>query len=683
MSISYIPEMKSYKEITPFRRFVLQSFPWINETFDALTNYELMGKIIEYLNDVIKNGKITEENVTSLYNGYLEIQNYLNDLDLQDEINNKLDEMAEDGTLQEIIGSYLDANALWCFDSVNDMKTATNLIDGSFAKTMGYYSKNDGGMAIYKIRTITNNDVVDNMLIIQMSNENLVAELIEKNTINIKQLGAKNSDLNTNNNDIVAFLNCAYNNFNEIVIPSGEYYLSEFSPNSIGIQNKIIRGTGGTKIYTANGFIFNGNATEPYAQRVMQVYIKNINFYGQGRSNSNRQGNGVTFNHFGECYIDDCYFAWFNQGLKLVEGSEMTIKNTIILSCNQGTYIERNTGDLDAVTFDSCAISNSSVAVLIESVRGLNFNNCILINSSVNDNGVKIQNTYANSEQINFTNCEFENNTTGQASIISGVTDNTYTTQFLNIIGSKFTMFGNYAIDLIRCKRLNIYNTLFTFSYPYNIRIGANCESDLKIVLKGCAEVLPLYIQDNRNTFYGDFIPSEYNRINHFADMKHSVTEFSPSTTSLDYNNGVVSFSANGYLGFDIKEGENFKYEDGVYIVAVGTNLQNFKAVAGGSAIDIPSSSILQTLGDGQQVKKGYIKRKDLTSLRFQFINGTTVSKILIYGHKSNPLPLSNLTNITLAKYIGEPTKGDVISLKNSSLTGSIGVYNGTTYTIL
>ena len=637
--------------IRPFRFQLLQSFPYIVEDFDQYTEYQLFCKLVEKVNEVVGN----ENEITKEVNS---IKDYLDTLDLQDEVNEKLDEMAESGELQEIVATYLNANALWCFDSVNDMKNATNLINGSYAKTLGYYEKNDGGSATYKIRTITNNDVVDNMIIIQMTNENLVAELNEKNTINIKQLGAKNSDLNTNNNDIVTFLNCAYNNFNEIVIPSGEYYLSEFSPNSIGIQNKIIRGTGGTKIYTANGFIFNGNVTEPYAQRVLQVYIRDINFYGQGRSNSNRQGVGVTFNHFGECYIDNCYFSWFNQGLKLVEGSETTINNTIALGCNQGFYIEKNTGDLDAVSFNNCVSSNSNVAVLADSVRGLNFNNCVLVNSSriSKDYGVKIKNTYSNTEQINFINCEFENNVSGLASIIVGETDETYTAQFINIINSKFTMYGNYAIDIIKARRLHITNTLFSFSYQYNIRIGENVQSEFELNLEGCAKVLPLYIQDNRTEFHNDYIQSNYKKLNYFDDMKHSITEFIPSNANFNYDNGKLSFTGNSFIAFRLTNNQNVKEEDGVFIVVIGKNIQPITAIINGN-LQTLGTPTLQTLSDGQEVKKAHIVNKDLTQIRINCINGTEITKIIIYGNKPSPLPICELDNISATRFIGEPTK--------------------------
>lgn len=88
------------------------------------------------------------ERFTTLYNY---VHDYFDNLDVQEEINNKLDAMAEAGTLQEIIDAYLDSNITWVFDTVADMKLATNLIDGSDARTLGFYAINDGGGATYHI----------------------------------------------------------------------------------------------------------------------------------------------------------------------------------------------------------------------------------------------------------------------------------------------------------------------------------------------------------------------------------------------------------------------------------------------------------------------------------------------------------------------------------------------------
>ena len=101
---------KHYKHLPPFKGMVLQNFPFIEEDFDAITNYQLLCKVVEYLKNVIANELTMEENITNLYSSFTELKNYVDNyfanLDVQEEINNKLDEMAESGELAEIINSY-------------------------------------------------------------------------------------------------------------------------------------------------------------------------------------------------------------------------------------------------------------------------------------------------------------------------------------------------------------------------------------------------------------------------------------------------------------------------------------------------------------------------------------------------------------------------------------------------
>ena len=50
------------KRIPYFKRFVLQNFPFIEADFDALTNYQLFCKVVEYLNTVINSqNEVTEQ----------------------------------------------------------------------------------------------------------------------------------------------------------------------------------------------------------------------------------------------------------------------------------------------------------------------------------------------------------------------------------------------------------------------------------------------------------------------------------------------------------------------------------------------------------------------------------------------------------------------------------------------
>lgn len=236
-----IPQ-KPYKPLTPFGLFVRNNFPFVEATYEARDNYDLLCKIYQHLKTVEYNQGIAQENIEALYE-------FLNTLELQDEVNNKLDEMAESGQLQEIMASYLNSKAIFGFDNVEAMKNATNLIDGSFAKTLGFYEKDDGGMANYKIRSITNDDIIDNITIIPLNDEtnNLIAELIIPNKLNLKILGCKADNVT----DETQILEKAIELSNYIIIPNGTLIIS----NPILIpSNTTIEGLGDAKIKASSTF---------------------------------------------------------------------------------------------------------------------------------------------------------------------------------------------------------------------------------------------------------------------------------------------------------------------------------------------------------------------------------------------------------------------------------------------
>ena len=101
-----------YKNLTPFKWFVLENFPFIENDFDAINNYHLFSKVVEYLNNTIDSMNLTGEQMENVTNAMTNLQNYVNNyfdnLDVQEEINNKLDEMAENGTLTQLIKQYID-----------------------------------------------------------------------------------------------------------------------------------------------------------------------------------------------------------------------------------------------------------------------------------------------------------------------------------------------------------------------------------------------------------------------------------------------------------------------------------------------------------------------------------------------------------------------------------------------
>lgn len=183
--------------------------------------YARVNMLIRMFNKLSKNTKETVEDYINQFNELHDyVHDYFDNLDVQEEINNKLDAMVEAGTLQEIIAAYLNSKALFGFDNVASMKSATNLIDGSYARTLGYYTKNDGGGALYKIRTITNDDVVDDKFIIEMDDDTLIAELVKDNEVNILTIGGHGNKIGEACNYLID-KNC------NIYIPKGSYTLTE------------------------------------------------------------------------------------------------------------------------------------------------------------------------------------------------------------------------------------------------------------------------------------------------------------------------------------------------------------------------------------------------------------------------------------------------------------------------
>ena len=183
-----------YKNLTPFKWFVIENFPFIEADFDALTEWQLFCKLGKEINKIIDSQNIVGEQAENLTNAFNNLKNYVDNyfdnLDVQDEINNKLNEMAEDGTLSEIISIYLNSNAIRGFDNIEDMKDAQNVTVGTFVKTFGKNILNDGYGAFYVIRELKNTDVIDNDNIVAINNfPTLVAEKIINN--NLKDIEEK------------------------------------------------------------------------------------------------------------------------------------------------------------------------------------------------------------------------------------------------------------------------------------------------------------------------------------------------------------------------------------------------------------------------------------------------------------------------------------------------------------
>lgn len=165
------------KIISPFKRFCV-TIGLIPSSFaESMTYYECLNFLSNYINNnLIPATNANSEAITELQTY---VQNYFDNLDVQEEINNKLDDMAESGQLAEIIAQYLSLAGVLAFDTIADLQSAENIEEGSICLTLGQALYNDGKTSFYKVRTITSGDVIDNINIVALNVSNtLIAEKI-------------------------------------------------------------------------------------------------------------------------------------------------------------------------------------------------------------------------------------------------------------------------------------------------------------------------------------------------------------------------------------------------------------------------------------------------------------------------------------------------------------------------
>lgn len=162
--------MDNYIDLKPFKFWCQKVLPLVYD--DSLSYYELLCKVVDYLNK-------TMTDVTVLHDEFVQLQNWINtyfdNLDVQSEINTKLDAFAKDGTLSNLIKPFIVNNANPIFvNSISDMtdKAKTYILNTTlhiytwngtaFVDTNASYNFNDDKYLVCSADYTINNEYFTN-----------------------------------------------------------------------------------------------------------------------------------------------------------------------------------------------------------------------------------------------------------------------------------------------------------------------------------------------------------------------------------------------------------------------------------------------------------------------------------------------------------------------------------------
>ena len=396
--------LKPVEKLSPFTKVVMSIGTLPSSFYSSMTYYESMVWLYEYMkNTVIPTINENAEAVEELQALFIQLKEYIDtyfdNLDVQEEINKKLDEMAEDGTLADIIADYIKLKGQLVYNNVSEMKLAENLYNGSFAKTYGFTSYDDKGGALYKVRTITNDDIIDEITIIALADDSLIAELIPEPILNVKQFGAKGDGTTDDTTSIQKAVDYCYANNCKLIING----TSSFYKTTLPIIINITRGAGGYWEGT-------GNAIEGENKDICRI---------------TKIGDAVYTNHS-------------NPNINNV--------NATFICANTNTAIEKGTGIyLNELTLEN--YTNTSFDKTVDSL-GLFTNVPRSTYKNLNVNAYK---------GINATgcfSCLFENlvfNVVEKAFYLTGGTSNTFRFMYAPACTDPYTITSNYSTLLNVC----------------------------------------------------------------------------------------------------------------------------------------------------------------------------------------------------------------------------------------
>lgn len=307
-----MPPIAMPDTLTPFRYFCQRVLPAVYG--DEISYYELLCKVVNYLNQ-------TMDNVNQMNEGFKElealvhqlrdyVENYFANLDVQEEINNKLDQMAADGFFDKFFTDYMRV-----VEIQNDIKTLK--MEKGTVRAIGCQTMDDGGGAFFVVESVSKG------YSIAMDN-GFFANLVPVNgVVNMNAMGVLAS--NADNKEAVEQAMAA--GYSDYFLPEGNYKVkntvvitrSNFKLH--GVKSGPVSEEADT---VGSNIVWDGAVSQSDAIMLVssngdytvpstgsnQVDIQNIGFDGK-----NLAGYGIFFTYLtngsyvGDIYAQKCVFA--------------------------------------------------------------------------------------------------------------------------------------------------------------------------------------------------------------------------------------------------------------------------------------------------------------------------------------------------------------------------------------
>ena len=203
MSADFVPTLIGYNGLTPFRFWCQKVIPLVYD--DSLSYYELLDKVVLYLNHVIEDLSATEQNVDALADAFARLQDYVNNyfesLDVVEAVNeavdNEIDELIESGYFDEAIQTLIDNNLVTINADIDSLKSRmtsaenVNVTQGQLIATNAQNIADNGANIAINATHITQlGESVDDIEE-ELSDYSDVKAQVEENTTSVSRTGLR------------------------------------------------------------------------------------------------------------------------------------------------------------------------------------------------------------------------------------------------------------------------------------------------------------------------------------------------------------------------------------------------------------------------------------------------------------------------------------------------------------